>query len=132
MTRRLILAACLLLPAVIGCGGDKMPPWPPFAMTIPDDVPDEMTVVDKDGTSHAANGKELYTSGYRAGWRLCVRAYDRGELDLAVHEVEPPPLGHYGIVVRGHDDGYRACWEAICKAKASNKKRAERDSGGSK
>jgi hypothetical protein len=105
-----------------GCRrGDELPVWPPFEIAVPDDVPDQITVTDKDGTEHDANGKELWTDGYRAGWKRCVWDFERGRLDLAVENPEPPPLGHYVIVVSGWNAGYLTCWRAIRQAKKAAK-----------
>jgi hypothetical protein len=113
-----LFAAVLLL--VVGCrSSDEMPAWPPSVMSIPDGVPDEMAVVDKDGTEHPAHGKDLYAGGYRAGWKRCVWDFDHDRLDLAVQKTEPPLLGHYIVVVRGWDAGYLSCWQAIRAAKAN-------------
>jgi hypothetical protein len=99
---------------VMGCQRqEEQPTWPPFMMSIPDDVPEWMIVTDKDGVEHEVNGKELWVDGYRAGWKRCLWDYESGHLDLAAEDVEPPPLGHYSIVARGWNEGYRACWEAI-------------------
>ena len=101
-----------------GCRAkDDFPDWPPFAMTVPDDVPGQMTVIDKDGTQHEADGKELWAGGYRGGWKRCVYDFEHGHLDLTATKPEPPPLGHYGIVVRGWNAGYLACWQAVREAK---------------
>jgi hypothetical protein len=114
----LVLATLLV---VGGCGSkDDVPDWPPFAMTIPDDVPDQMTLIDKKGIEHQGNGKELWAGGYRAGWKRCVYDFDKGHLDLAVEYPEPPALGDYGIVVRGWNAGYLACWKAIREAKMAH------------
>jgi hypothetical protein len=114
-----VIPAAIWVLVVFGCDSRaKMPAWPPFAMTIPDDVPEAITVVDKDGTSHPANGKELYADGYRSGWKRCAYDYQHDLLDLTSDQIEPPPLGHYTIVVRGWNDGYRSCWKAIREEKA--------------
>jgi hypothetical protein len=111
-----VVAVSLFLAA--GCErGDQVPAWPPFEMAVPDDVPDQITVIDKDGTKHDANGKELWSDGYRSGWKRCVYDFEHGHLDLAVEKPEPPPLGHYIIVVRGWNTGYLTCWRAIRQAK---------------
>jgi hypothetical protein len=111
--RALALTSTVLLFAA-GCqSGDDMPSWPPFELTVPDDVPDQMTVTDKGGTEHPSNGKELWASGYRARWKRCVFEYDHGDVSLAGDRPEIPLLGDYVIVVRGWDAGCLACWRAI-------------------
>src|SRR4051794_8812212 len=117
MRVRIVIAAAAWLPLAPGCGGRTLgPPAPPFVMTIPEDVPVEMTVEDKDGATHTVNGKELYADGYRSGWEECVRQYHAGQLDLTAQGPAPPSLQHYGVVVRGWNDGFGACWRAIRQA----------------
>jgi hypothetical protein len=109
--------ACVVVGVVLllsGCRSkDDMPDWPPFAMTIPDDVPEQLTIIEKDGTQYEANGKKFWADGYRAGWKRCAWEFERGYLNLAVEKPEPPLIGHCGIVVRGWDAGYLACFQAI-------------------
>jgi hypothetical protein len=109
----------------IGCGSkDEMPEWPPFAMTIPDDVPEEMTVVEPNWTEHRVNGKEYYATGYRSGWKQCVHDYTQDALDFSKEKPDMIPIQHYGVVVRGYDAGYLRCWTLIRETtrKSDNKK----------
>src|SRR5438105_1206076 len=97
--RGVSVIAVALLVAATGCQRkDDLPARPPFTMSVPADVPDQMTLVDKDGSTQEGNGKELWAGGYRAGWKRCVLDYEHGNLDLEAEQVEAPPLGHYGIV----------------------------------
>ena len=127
----LLLAASAVMACSLGCGkrSEDMPSWPPFEMTIPKTVPDEMTVRDKDGVAHPANGKQLYADGYRAGWKRCVDDYRAGELDLFAEQVDPPALQDYGIAVRGWEAGYEACWAAIRKAERPTGKSGPSEQG---
>ncbi len=111
-------ASVLLLTSLAGCSRkDDFPAWPNFAMTIPADVPELMVVSDKDGNQHQINGREAYTTGYRGGWKRCVRDYEKGLLDLAVEKPEVPLVQEYGIVIRGWESGFLTCWRAIRKAR---------------
>ncbi|HEV3384312.1 MAG TPA: hypothetical protein VG097_05820 [Gemmata sp.] len=88
-------------------------------MTIPDDVPDQLTLVDKDGTEHEGNGKELWVRGYLYGWKQCVWDYEHGKLGLATEKPEAPLIQTYIIENEGLTVGYLACWRAIRKDKNS-------------
>ena len=83
-------------------------------VTIPDDVPGEMELIDKDGTRHTGNGRELYAAGHKYGWRQCRSEFDLGRLDprdkLSVENSIPC---EYGVWVRGFVDGFRACQRTI-------------------
>jgi hypothetical protein len=115
--RRFIGVAVLCLSSA-GCRPkDDFPAWPPFSMTFPDDVPDEMTLIDKKGNSHPGNGKECYARGYRGGWKYCVFDFERHHLDFSKEKPEVPLYDDYAIVARGWEDGYSHCWEAIRETK---------------
>lgn len=113
--RTFIGVAVLCLP-LAGCKEDS-PSWLPFSMTIPDDVPDQVTLVDKDGSKHQGNGKKCYGDAYRAGWKSCVFDFEHHALDFSKEKPDVPVVCHYPIIVRGWEDGYIHCWEAIRETK---------------
>lgn len=116
--RRWTLVAVVLPTLVVGCNRkDSLSAWPPFTMTIPADTPELLIVTDKDGTEHQINGREAYAAGYKGGWKRCVWDFEQGDLDLAAKEPDVPLVQEYGIVVRGWEAGYLACWRAIREAK---------------
>lgn len=88
--------------------GEKAP-----IVIAPEDIPDEMTVFDKDGKAHNVKAKELYIGGYKAGWNECLRQHLSNELDLTIDYPDPPLIQHYGVTVRGWNDGFCSCWKAL-------------------
>ena len=49
--------------ALAGCSRPGPEPDPPgYSVAIPADVPGEMELIDKDGTRHMGNGRELYAA----------------------------------------------------------------------
>jgi hypothetical protein len=70
-------------------------------------------VVEKDGTRHTEDGRELYADGNRTGWKWYVEVYWNGRLVLATENVQPPLVQEIGITVCGFDDGYQTCWRAV-------------------
>jgi hypothetical protein len=106
--RFLLLLACV---APLGCGRPKLDADPPgYELVIPDDVPEDLILVDKEGTQHEGNGRELYAGGHWYGWRQCWEKHQQGRVDpqdeSAAYNYMPQT---YGIVARGFADGFRAC-----------------------
>jgi hypothetical protein len=83
---------------------------PGYVLAIPDDVPKHLVLIEKDGTQHEGDGRELYTRGHQAGWRQCWEEHQKGRLDArdesAVDGYIPQD---YGIAVRGFVDGFKSC-----------------------
>jgi len=102
-----------LLAMTAGCQRtEPMPEWPPFVITIPDDIPHHIHM----GNLNYLDGHEVYASGYRSGWRECVRQYEQGR--LALDEFgggEMPIKESYGHAARGWDDGFQTCRDIIRK-----------------
>jgi|SRR5579872_2852311 len=92
---------------------DTMPDWPPFTMTIPDDIPDDVRIVNPDWSEQRVNGKEYYANAYRRGWKRCLYDFEKHELDFSKAKPESSNAENFRIGIRGWDDGYLRCWQII-------------------
>src|SRR5262245_32643007 len=106
MGRRIVLMLATL--ASVGCARSPAPDPVEYALTIPDDIPGDVVLKDKEGVEHAVNGRELYASSHRAGWQTCWQEYQRGRVgagDDAAWERYVP--GDFVIAARGFVDGFK-------------------------
>jgi hypothetical protein len=110
--RLLVLIAAFPL---VGCSGPDPEPDPSgYSVTVPDDVPGEMELIDKDGTRHTGNGRELYANGHKYGWRKCRSEFERGRLNLRdARAYENYIPCEYRQWVRGFVDGFQACQRTL-------------------
>jgi hypothetical protein len=66
-----------------GCDDRKVETEPPtYTLVIPDDVPEMVVLIDKDGTKRKGNGRALYSRGHEQGWRDCWQGYRKGWVHL--------------------------------------------------
>jgi hypothetical protein len=94
-----------------GCHDTRSEPDPPgYTLTIRDDVPSEMKLIDKRGNVHIGNGRELYARGHKSGWRQCWSEHQRGDLNLKDEDAYTNHIpSDYGVAVQGFVDGFKAC-----------------------
>jgi hypothetical protein len=108
----------LALAFLQGCKSrDQLDDLPGYEITIPGDVPERMTLTQKDGTQEEGNGRELYAKTHRQGWAECWQRFQRGELDLADESAEPMPVQEFGIEQQGRRDGFEACRRWLLRSK---------------
>jgi hypothetical protein len=87
---------------------------PQVQLSIPDDVPDEIVLRDKDGTTHVANGKQLYEQSFRFGWEQFWQRYQSGDITIDdKHAKADVIMAVYGLQQRGIKDGFDACRRAV-------------------
>lgn len=91
-----------------------MPPG--YTLSVPDDVPETIVLVEKDGTRHEGNGRQLYANGHLDGWRRCWEEYQCGRVDpRAERAAERYTPQEYMVVAQGFRAGFRACQGYICE-----------------
>lgn len=118
LTCHRLLILILIAFAFAGCSHSKPKAnQPGYELEIPEDVPEHLILFDKLGNPHEGNGRELYAAGHRRGWQRCWEEYERGQLDPRDHNALENliPVQQYGIWVRGHDDGFKACQRLIAQ-----------------
>ena len=89
---------------------------PAIEMTIPDDVPGQVAVKDKEGNEVVVNGRELYTLGYNNGWDEYWNRYRSGKIKLDDESISPLVPSTFIYESRGHVDGFWNCRRAILKS----------------
>jgi hypothetical protein len=107
----------LVIVAAGGCMKPQPPAVPPgYSIVIPDDVPEHLELIDKEGTKHDGKGREMYAAAHRVGWQQCWEQHQRGELDprdKGAAQNRVPQC--YGIEVRGFVDGFKGCQQYLLK-----------------
>jgi len=116
-----------LIIVLLGC---RQEPVPARAVGIPDlneiavpaDVPEQLVLREKDGTRRIVNGKIMYATAYRHGWKEYLDRHERGEIRVDDREAKPDLLvADYGIEQRAMLDGFSACRLAILSKIESEK-----------
>ncbi len=83
---------------------------------VPTDVPDTVLLNPKHGHPREVSGPELYSDGYRTGWRTCMKWEEHGWLDSADEKIDAMRLTDENeIFVRGWMDGFEACRQSILR-----------------
>jgi hypothetical protein len=116
MTMRTMLVP-LALVVLSGCGTSETDPkLPGYELSIPDDVPEQITLTDKDGKTIEASGRDRYARAHRQGWAECWHRHRRGELDPRDSCAEPSEAGEIALDQRGRRDGFEACRQMLLRA----------------
>jgi hypothetical protein len=107
----------LALVVLAGCQSRTSDDLPGYKLTIPADIPERITLENKDGTTEEANGRELYAATHRQGWAECWQRYQRGELDPSDKSAEPMAVQEFGIEQNGRRDGFEACRQMLLRSR---------------
>jgi hypothetical protein len=92
-------------------------------LVVPNDVPGVIEVEEKDGTKHPADGKELYSNGFRNGFVDCWDWYSRGWFDPLDPKFEQPLAQEFGVEARGRTDGWIQCQRKIIEELAGEREK---------
>lgn len=111
-TRFLLVLACM---ALIGCNRQIPDADPPgYELVIPDDVPENLILKDKDGAQHEGNGRQLYARGHRYGWQTCWEEHQKGRVALRDQRAAQNYIPQaYGVEARGFVDGFKGCQQYL-------------------
>lgn len=86
---------------------------PPIDLSVPADVPEQITLTDKEGKVSFASGPAMYTATFRQGWLECWDRHSKGEQGVLTKDSEPALVQEYGIEARGRLDGFNGCKAAL-------------------
>jgi len=86
---------------------------PPMVINIPEDIPENLVLIDPQGNETTVKGREIYAAAYRSGWEEYWVRHKRGEVSLADQSTEPLSRQESGIQSRARTDGFRKCREKL-------------------
>lgn len=92
-----------------------MADMPPIEISIPENVPAELELIDKEGKRSIGNGREMYAATFAAGWKEYWRSVKTGSIDVNDPNAEPKLVQEHEIEARGRNDGFRKCREVALK-----------------
>lgn len=106
--------------AFIGCQQRGTAPevqsdCPEVMLSIPNDIPETMVLLDKGGNPHVEKAREVYARAFRQGWEEYCRRFRNKQLELEDDSAEPALVQEYVLSQRGRIDGFRACRAALVK-----------------
>lgn len=109
-----IFMLALFVKSCSGCGAPELPLPDERSIKIPDDILKRHVLPGKPGENETiVDGRQYYTAGYRAGWKLCFESHQRGKLNLRDETHEPPPDQEDQLFYRARKDGYKACRQML-------------------
>lgn len=86
---------------------------PAILLEIPNNVPEELTLEDKEGSTTVVNGQEVYSLAFQRGW---LEFWTRSKYDNVVltdPHVEPDIIPEYGLESKGRYAGLRPVATAL-------------------
>jgi len=92
---------------------------PAIELVIPDDVPKQIELIDKEGVRTIGDGRAMYSDAFRSGWEEFWRRYRRGEINADDRSVQPNWVQGYGIQGRGRFDGFTKCRDKVLQMSRS-------------